>query len=634
MLVTLPSGDERLEPLLNLSPHGVAILLRAQRSDIQPGNFLPRVRFFTNGECTLQCQATVRDVAQVSLETGGLGLKLGLRLELLESPEPSQPAVDTYSEPAIITDTLQNLMKAKTPVWLHAVGGNDRSPPRATVLRGSAASGELVLRLLDTGLPPQEHGACFELRGECYGTRLTLAANVVQHGGDVLHLTWPTRLAVWRNRIGGRVRRLPYEIEVEFESPFTQVRRARSVIDLSARGLAFTGVPDDGLLVGMLLPSISIRLRHGLVRGRGVVRNVRSSGENELLVGVEFVGLEESSSRVLETFVDEHLHPHVRPAQASDLQRLWPIYEELGLFGRQHAALSPIIGRIETVRHSLLTRARDLCLHLVGGNDDTICGNAELLHTYSTTWSLQHVGARQDSQLSADQLVVPLVESGMRRKDFQMLHALLDPQRSRIALARLRGAHPDEESLVWSERVLVTEPEGAEVGQSADEVQEAGVGDMEWVASRLAELFRPLERQALDLSAAELRLDRMARRYKTLGLERRRLVRMAFSVTGPLGFALVELTTPGVCFTGQCDLARLFATRKDARGRRDALLALARDAARLCREQGRSAPRFLLAPRDAELLVQEGYVSLGERVEVVASRTGAAQIVNFINLLS
>lgn len=184
VLITLPSGDERLEPLLNLSAQGVAVLLRTQRYGLQPGQFIPRVQFFTGGECTLQCQARIRDVAQVSLEDGSVGVKVGLSLELPEPAEREIPQTDVYDEPQIIADTLHNAMKARAPLRL--VPDSDGQSPGAMVERfiqaeRGADSVKLTLgeELLKKGKAHLLRTAerC-ELRGELYGTRIAFYAEV------------------------------------------------------------------------------------------------------------------------------------------------------------------------------------------------------------------------------------------------------------------------------------------------------------------------------------------------------------------------------------------------------------------------------------------------------------------------
>ena len=634
VLVALPSGEERLEPLLDLGPHGVAILLRTQRADIAPGAFLPRVRFFVKGECTLQCQATVREVTQVPLEDGGFGLKVGMRLELLDSPEPSQPVVDTYSDAVIIADTVTNLVRAKATLRVHATGDNNpRGLATVEITRFSRELGELSVRITEGESTALETGATCELRGESYGTRLSLVANLTENGGVSLRFDLPTRLAVWRHRVGGRVRTLPPNLEVSFESPFTKTIRQRPLVDLSARGLAFSGAADDGLIVGMLLPTVVVSLPNGTVHARGVVRNVRPSGST-VMVGVEFVSMPDASTKVLEGFVDSNLHPQVRPASVADIQRLWPVFEKAGMFARSHAAMTPTIAKIEPVRRNLLSRARELIIHMVGGGDDTIYGTAELLRTYSATWSMQHVCVSETSQsLTADQLVVPLVEAALRRKDFDYLHALVDPERSRMGLARLRAMPPDENGIYWVERVLFNEPQRA--ASAVHDVQDAAPGDLDWVVERAREAVRPLERSAFDMgNASDLRLTKVQRLYGNVGIVRQRLVRMSFSPSGPNGFALVEVTTQGVSFPGYTELARLYPTRKDAPARRDALIALAHDAIRVHRENRVDRTQILVDTKDAPVLEEAGFVKVGTRIELIAGRNGASQIVNFINLLA
>jgi hypothetical protein len=192
---------------------------------------------------------------------------------------------------------------------------------------------------------------------------------------------------------------------------------------------------------------------------------------------------------------------------------------------------------------------------------------------------------------------------------------------------------PDENGIYWVERVLFSEPQRA--ASAVHDVQEAAPGDLEWIAERAREVVRPLERSAFDLTnAGDLRLNKVQRLYGNVGIVRQRLVRMSFSPSGPNGFALVEVTTQGVSFPGYTELARLYPTRKDAAARRDALIALAQDAIRVHRENRVDRTQLLVDTKDAPILEEAGFVRVGTRIEMIASRNGASQIVNFINLLA
>jgi hypothetical protein len=631
VLIELPSGEERLEPLLDLSPTGVAVLLRAQRSTIQPGTVLKRLRFFTNGECTLQTRASIRDVQPTTLEDGTLGAKLGLKLESGVDEDKSEPATQEYVEPPIIVDAVQNLVAAKAVVHL------DASPAPATLAftRADPKTRSLVLTLKAGSAPTLRRGHEVQLVSELYGTRLAVVAKYRERRGEELRLGWPSCVRIWKHRAGGRLNELPPDLDVTFESPFLAGEITRPVVDLAPKGIAFVSQTEDGLLVGMLLRSLSLKLPNGTIQGQAVVRNVRRCEGGGFVTGIELTDVSDNSLRLLSEFVDAHFHPEVRAARPEDLRLLWPLYDSMGLFPRPHAALSPVAPAIEATRLALLTRGRDLHLQMVAGGDEQLVATAELLRTYGSTWSLQHVFARADADLTADAVVVPLVQAALRRTDFTHLHAILDPARSKDRLAKLLAIESAPDTLVVRRLILVgAAADALPVMEQAHEVQEAAAADLEWVATRVGEQLTALELMAMRLHTGELRLEETGRFFHSLGVWRGRRVRLAMSVGGPLGFSLIERASAGLSFDGHADLARIYTLRNTGATRQTTLLSLAFDALRLERGGERRHVLFLVAADEAKLLVAAGLTPLGERLEVVASRDGAQRVVNCLNLLS
>ena len=631
VLIELPSGEERLEPLLDLSPTGVAVLLRTQRSALQPGVVLKRLRFFTNGECTLETRAAVRDVQPTTLDDGSLGLKLGLKLEgsVIES-KGDEPTAE-YREPPIIADAVANIVAAKATVGL------DASPEVAVLLFARAdAKNHLVVLTLESGSAPtlrKSHDV--ELVTELYGTRLAVVAKYRERRGNELRFGWPSLVRVWKHRAGGRLRELPPKLAVVFESPFVAGEIRRPVIDLAPKGVAFVSESEDGLLVGMLLRSLCLALPKGTIQGQAVVRNVRPLPDGGFVTGVELTDVSDHSLKLLSEFVDSHFHPEVRTAKPEDLRLLWPLYDAMGLFPRPHIALSPVAPTIEATRLGLLNRGRSLHMQMVAGGSEQLLATAELLRTYGGTWSLQQVGARRDGDLSADTVVVPLVQAALRRTDFTHLHTILDPKKSRDHLAKLLALKPEPNEVLIKKCVLVgATPEELSAKEQAHDVQEAQAADLNWITSRLADRLSQLEIVALRLTAGELRLEETGRFFHALGLRRERRVRMAMSVGGPLGFSLIEQSSAGLSLEGHADLARLFTVRTVGPVRQATLLSLAIDAVRLQRDGERRRVLALVAPDEARILTAAGFTALGERIEVVASRDGAQHVVNCLNLLS
>jgi hypothetical protein len=635
ILVELPDGEERLEPVLDVSPTGVAVLVRSRPESLRRDAVLRRVRLFANGACTLHSRAVVRDRVEVTLPDGTPALKLGLSLEAAEAVPQATPAQVTYAEPAVIADAVMNLIHARAEAIIE-VDTQTRSRYRLDVAfaRAAADGGAFHVGIAAGGVPSLRRGRVYPLQAELFGTRMVLWAAYRDRRAAVLRFAWPARLTIYRHRQSGRLQEMPPRAEVELESPFVAERLRRQLVDLSGRGLAFVSDVADGMLVGMLLRSLAITLPDRRLTASGVVRNVRSRPDGLLVVGVE-LQLSDNARAELEEIVDRHFHPEIRPAKPADLRKLWAIYDAMAVFPRSCAAVSPVMGRIESTRQALLARGRSVLLAVVGVVQGEIHTSAELLRTYGTTWSLQHVGALPDAKVDRERTVLHLVQAATRREEVTHLHALLDPAASRDRLARLQSLAPQPDHLLWLWRELVQEPEGASPGPPpGSDLHEATAQDLEWVAGELAQAFPPLLHRALRLAPAELRLDETDRLYHAIGLSRRRLVRVAMGVGGPVGVALIEQTSPGACFGGLGDTIRLHVAAGAAAARPTILSALALDAARLQRQSGRKPGLFVVSPADALALAALGFLSAGPRIEVAADRDGATRLVNGINLLS
>ncbi len=630
VVVQLPSGEERLEPIVDLSATGVSILLRTSRPDVQPGLTLPRLRLFTNGECTLDTPADVREVTQLSTPEGNIAFKVGLRLERHALAAGQESLADT-----VLDDTVMNLVAARAAGDLAPI---DAAPGQSFRVAFTAVREDketVVLTLAGSADQKPPLGVLYALATELYGSRLRLELVPIAQEQGELTCRWPERGFLWKQRGIGRVRTQPGRLSVAFESPFTRAVRIRPLSDLSTRGLAFITEPEDGLVVGVLLTGLSVRLDGGVIQGRGIVRNVRRDDDGRLVAGVELIGLSEHGQRLLNGFVTASIHPQVRLAQPTDLKRLWAVYSGVGLFQREHAATSPVLGRIETTRKTLLSRGKEVFVKVVGQAEGDLVGAAELIRTYQGTWTLQHVGALDGARLTIDQLVVPLVEDVVSRRDFKCLHALLEVKGGSQALDRLRGQRPDGTQLWWREHTLVTEgPSYAVPSALGEDIQHAGPPDRDFIIGKLRERWQPLELEALDLTAGQLGLESIGRVFRGLGLERRRLVRMCMSVGGPLGFSLIEQSSAGLNFSGLSDLVRLVPIARLPATRRGALVALAHDAMQLQREWGRRHASLLIEPEHLADLEPAGFVKVATVVEVFAARSAATQVVNFVGLLS
>lgn len=634
-LLQLQSGLERLEPIIDISPTGVAVLVRTDTLSLVPGTVLPRVRLFSHGGCSLDTQATVKDVAQVSLEGGGVGLKVGLSLVATIPKGTAKSYIDTYTPGKILTDTVTNLITSRALLGLRPAHQKDAPPTISGRLMSVTPDRQgLLFAPAEGETPLLKARETYDLVGELYGTKLAITAIYQAQRGAEFLFSWPKNLTVWRHRGGGRLHHLTNDTFLEFDSPFSRQRRQFDLADVSQHGVAISCAPEDGLMVGMVLNNLVLKLGKDEIKGRGIVRNVRSDDPPHLLAGIELTSLSTLSQKRLSEFVSQNVHPKIRAATVADLNRLWDLYGALGFFGQNQVALSPLSGRIENTRRTLLTRGKHLLLQIVAGTDDQLQGTAELLCMYSGTYLLQHWGRLPESRLTHDQLLLPLLELALAGKEFQSLVALLDMEPTSSGLLKLREQPIDPEHLVWREQaVLLSRVDDTTLSANLD-VQPASDADLEWVSRKLKEQMSPLEFRALGLGPEQLRLTSTSRAFHALGLERSRQVRLALGISGPIGCALIEQSAPGLSMSFWGDIVRIYTFTHDAESAANVAVALVRDALVHQRNRGKREVGFLVEPSLATHLAASGLTLLGQRLETTASRDGAGQVVNLLNVLS
>lgn len=625
-LVELPGGEERLEPVLDLSAEGLALLLRTQQPALRPGHLLPRLRLFNHGTCALDIQAEVREVTEVSLEAGGVGQRVGLQLGEATATLTGSEELD--SDPANLTSSVDALTRARARVQITAAGQSPQEGRGGRALNADPHQRVWAVELIgdgDTQLIPDQ---LYDIHAQLLGHRIALRAMLKRVDQDVLRLEWPTERRRWRGRRGHRLRSED-DARVTFETPFQTGFRERRVIDVSSGGVAFESAPEDGLMVGMLLPRFELALpatKGGTKRvaGRAMVRHMRHTSEHELMVGVQMLDLSAAQQKELRRYIERRVHPAVRRATAADLGPLWSLYRDCGLLSADEA--SRHWQRLEVERRALLQRGQEIMLTLVGTTDDLVEGTVELVRTYPRTWTTQHLAIRGESRLTPDQLLIPLFEAAASLPNCTFLRSLWVAS-SPEHLDRLRELTAHSGHLAWRPWAVFTVDSNLTMPAPTHGVQAATGADLAWAEDQLAHWAAPLEQSALALGGRDLDLNALTSAYRTLGLERGRQVRVAMSISEPTGLSLLEWTSVGVCLAREAEVARLLPTARRPETRSQALLSLAWDAVAVQRQRQRPA-RLWVSPGDGDILLQAGFTPLGLRAEMIVRQDSAHQLLN------
>ena len=616
-LVALGEHEERLEPILDVSSQGVRILLRKRKKLPEVGQKLPRVRLFTQGECTLDVPGVVRDVLE---EKDGYSVGI----QLIGGTPQTEPQT-TITEELSIADALSNLVAFRCEGQLTRPEASSTDPrPIVSFERALVKERQIRLKLESDIDPMPKAGESYAVLVSLFGKQLLLDAMLDSIEDNAIRMRWPASIRVIPERSEGRLRKLPEGVHMSAMLPLQSTQSPREVCDLSARGLAFLAHEDDIVMLGMTLPAVELTLPGDTIRSRGIIRNVRNQEDGSRTVGVEFTMLSHHQQNLLATFVDSQLHPSVRAPAVEDLANLWPLYDALELFVRKHAALSPAMGRMDATRRTLFGRGDDVWLSNIASRDNIPEGCAELCQSFHRTWTLQHAGLLTDSRVTLDHLLVPLLESATRRDDVEHLHALLPAAQT---LPDIGSSH-----LICRPRTLLASTAQSAL-QASDDVRDLSAEDQSWVAKSIEQRLDPLERDALNLGKSSMQLEEIGRRYRTLGLERKRAVRTLLGVSEPAGFSTIEHTSPGVNFSGTLDLIRVYPRAASGDARDNALQVLTSDAIRKQQHSGKNPSLVLVDPTDEAALQPLGLQTVGTFVEVFAKKNAALQLVNLVTLL-
>jgi hypothetical protein len=559
-------GRELVFPLADISNQGFAFKAPARLAGgrLLPGTPLARPRLTRNEIALLEgVPAVVRSV-QVEGSEPGQGLVYRIGCELVPAGSSTVGSELKVVDPLGVRTLLEEAVALEL---LHVRVLDDGLAPVRPQLARVQEPDRLFVR---AALPVElDTGDLVEVRFELQGASYSFAAGVValarSAGATEFSLKIPRTLAGFRRRRAARLRPGVGNAPVAYlRSPFASSWQRFPVINLTSRGLAVRIGHEHLFPVGTRVPRVRLRFADGQVLTCPArVRSLFPEGGG-LRCGLELEwDPSDHKTRVAHAIATAGRRDVVTMTGVEP-PAIWQLLERSGfLYAEKKAAVDQLAAQQTLAR--LAADESDVFKGAVVIRDGSPHGHIAAIRAYSKTWIVHHLsalpGGRQDSSL-ARILVLSILEYLEQRPDAEWIRAFYRPENRWPARVFGSVARLMSDSRLSTYQVLrYLRPDGqsaAPVAAPGLRVRPAEPGDLEAAEAMFVGRANHIGLSAEDLCASELRLDTVAQCYRPLGLERRREVLLAERAGRPVGFALLEISSPGLNLSELTSAFRVF----------------------------------------------------------------------------
>ena len=398
----------------------------------------------------------------------------------------------------------------------------------------------------------------FELAGRLY--RFT----TVVVDTAPLELKLPTSLGESQQRAAARYRPRASEIPpVEISSPLADCVGLKSVYDLSANGFSFLIDGARDLYPIGLIVDISLRLPDGALACAAEVRTLVRDGAR-LRCGVERLDLDAVERLRLANYVMHLRFPGVDDGGGLVPDELFPFFRATGFLPpEKEAASAPVMDELRESYRSLYAQPSAVFKAVVSRDPEGgLVGHVSGVRAYSRTWMSQHLAA-QPSKHVAHLLNLGAAEYFGQNPDLEFFKIYFDSYNkwpARVFGGFARMLRDSQQSELRSYRHVVLATAQTLPSPIGIDVLEASTDDLGIVEGHFLKHEQTLLLRSDDLTSNTLQLSGLNRRFGDVGLYRRRRVLLAMRRNVCLGFALAELSSPGLNLSEALSAFRIFVT--------------------------------------------------------------------------
>lgn len=388
----------------------------------------------------------------------------------------------------------------------------------------------------------------FEIGGGVYRFHTSVIAR------SPLRLRLPVVIEETQKRSSPRYQLSPEQpIAVRLTSSLLQTPALHQVWDLSGSGFSFefdAGV--DVFPPGMCFTKIELRVGKEEIQCKGQVKNLARIPEapGKLRCGVEFDGLDEGARVRLADLIMRSRFPSLQDGRSVSFNELWNFFRQTKfMYPEKQQRLTPIIPELRQTLERLNSRPTKMFKSVVFIKGGQVVGYVSGLRAYRNTWLSQHLAASQGGQ-GGRLLNFGLAEYFGQNVDLEYFKIFYRPENRwparvfggfarNISDLNLSDLRTYGYFTIESDPDLVPRDRSIEVFEPSD-------SDLRIVERRFVEMEHGLILKANDLTCSALRMAEIDECYQGLRLHRRRHVLLAMRRHTPVGFALAEVSSPGL----------------------------------------------------------------------------------------
>jgi hypothetical protein len=537
-------GASAVYQLIDLSNEGLSFEVDAA-DDVEPflpGAVLERLNISYGDQTVLEgVSALVRDVAVAHGGAYRIGCEMGSSSTSARRRSPVRILAGRALAAGLIRAALQT-----SGIVLQ--GNHDHSPFHCTSGTIDTSRNEFTVASIRHAL--QEYDVVrghFEVGGSLY----RFCSSVVAQAP--LRIRIPEELEESRQRGSDRYRPAPpNEIIAELVSPVSLEPIKRKLYDLSSSGLSLDVDLDRDLFpVGLKLSCITFEVAGSIIRCPGTVKNLaRLHGHRQARCGIEFEGFGAAErARLAELLTCAQYRGLHDGAQAS-FDDLLGFFRRSGyLSPEREQVLAPMMPEVRRTFAALSKRPNRLLKSVVCREGDRIVGHISSVRVYRKTYMIQHLAAALGRQAG---LVLSLANAEylIQNTDFEYIKIWFQSRNrfpSRVFGGFARKLQDPQLCNLKAYAHVTLATDRTRVDDHSDiDVIEASGEELAIVEQHFIGTEAPLLLRSDDLTRRGLNLSEVNAAYRKFGLQRRRRVLLAMHKDVPLGFALVEQSSPGL----------------------------------------------------------------------------------------